>query len=296
MTTATRLRHYGILALMGAGHFLSLPATLSAQTPAPQVLSAASGAASVSPGSIVAIYGSNLAPNPAVATIPLPTILDGISVNFTVQNIIGMNLFSGSMPLFYVSPTQINALIPPGIFLPPCNGGSGSVYTAMVTINTASSSQTALVNLTQAPAPGLFSANENGTGVAAAQLVTNQANGEQTIVDVFECPGGPGTCVAVPLNVASGNSALVLWGTGISEYSTFPNGLSAMAGGQPLPVLYAGPSLLYAGLDQVNLSLPSSLAGSGTVNVSLTVSGSVQGIESVCPFAVSSNVVTIDIE
>ena len=41
-------------------------------------------------------------------------------------------------------------------------------------------------------------------------------------------------------------------------------------GGQTVPVLYAGPQLQIAGLDQINLSIPFSLAGSGDVTGSYT--------------------------
>ena len=271
-----------------------LPRTAS---PAAQVLSAASGTAPVSAGSIVSIYGGNFATGATSATmLPLPSELGGVSAQFTVVNILNQPLFSGAMPLFYVSPTQINAQVPAGAVFPPCNGGSGSVYSASIQITTPSGGQTAMVNATPAPAPGLFTANETGTGVAAAQFVTNLPNGTQTIMELAECPIGSGTCVPVPLNVTSGTSALVLWGTGISEYSTFPQGLTVTAGRQPLQVFYAGPSAQYAGLDQINAWLPSSLAGSGILNLSVSLTGTTLGVASTCSFDVTSNIVTIDIE
>jgi len=272
-------------------------AAVSQSAATPQVLSAASAAAPVSAGSIVAIYGSNFANTTSSATmLPLPTELGGVSASFVVSDIIGQPIFTGPMPLFYVSPVQINAQVPSGTFFPACNQGSGSVYTTNIQIMTPSGSQVAMVNATVAPAPGLFTANENGTGVAAAQFVTNLPGGTQTIMDVAQCPAGAGTCVPVPLNVTQGTSALVLWGTGISEYSTFPSGLSVMAGNQPLEVFYAGPSAQYAGLDQVNVWLPSTLAGSGSLNLSVTLIGTTPGLESTCGFDVTSNGVTIDIQ
>jgi uncharacterized protein (TIGR03437 family) len=63
----------------------------------------------VAPGSIVSIFGRRLAPGAASATqLPLPrTLLDpAVSVTATV----GSNTFL--MPLFFVSPTQINAQLP----------------------------------------------------------------------------------------------------------------------------------------------------------------------------------------
>jgi len=264
--------------------------------PAIQVLSAASATAPVSAGAIVAVYGANFANATASATtVPLPTELARVSANFDVADIIGQPVFQGSMPLFYVSPTQINAQIPANALFPACNQGSGSVYSTSIQITTATGQQTAMVNATVAPAPGLFTANETGMGVAAAQFVTNLPDGTQTITDVASCPGGVGTCIPVPLNVAAGTSALVLWGTGISEYSGFPNGLTVLAGNQQLQVFYAGPSAQYVGLDQINVWMPSSLDGLGIVDVSVVVSGTTPGVVANCAFNVTSNAVTIEI-
>ena len=128
----------------------------------------------------------------------------------------------------------------------------------------------------------MFSANQTGKGVAAAQLVTNQTNGTQTIVDVFQCAGAAATCAPVSFDVSGGNSALVLYGTGIQNRASLSD-VTVTIGSQTLPVTYAGAAPNYAGEDQVDVLLPASLAGSGTVNVSVTVSGIV------------SNVVTVDI-
>lgn len=262
-----------------------------------QVLSAASASATVSAGSIVSIYGNGLASAPyGATTIPLPLQLGGVSAQFVVTNILNMPLFTQAMPLFYVSPTQINAQIPANATFLPCNGGSGSVFSTNIEITAPAGTQTVSANTTVAPAPALFTANETGTGVAAAQFVTNLPDGTQSITDVAQCPGGVGTCVAVPLNVTAGTSALVIWGTGISEYSTFPAGVTVIAGAQSLEVFYAGASPQYVGLDQINVWLPTSLAGSGVLDLSVMLSGSTPGVGPSCPFNVTSNTVTIAIQ
>ena len=46
-------------------------------------------------------------------------------------------------------------------------------------------------------------------------------------------------------------------------------------GGVSVPVAYAGAQGTYAGLDQINLPLPGSLAGKGKVDVVITASGKV---------------------
>src|SRR5579862_6486109 len=284
-----------LLAAANSLHGQVRPSTSSPNSP--NVLSAASATTPVSAGSIVAIYGSNFANDIAMAgSVPLPEQLGGASANFVVTNILGGPVFSGPMPLFYVSPTQINAQVPPTATFPACAGGSGSVYNTNVQITTSSGMQTVPVTATPAPGPGLFTANENGSGVAAAQFVTNLPDGTQTIEYVAQCPGGAGSCAPVPLNVTAGTSALVLWGTGISEYSTFPHGLTVIANNQPLEVFYAGPSLQYVGLDQINVWLPARMAGSGTVNFSVSLTGTTPGVGISCGFTVTSNIVTIEIQ
>jgi uncharacterized protein (TIGR03437 family) len=235
----------------------------------PVTVSAASGTAPVAPGSIVSIYGSNLATTAMSATsLPLPTNLSGTSV--TVTDSSGAKT---ALPLFYAGPSQINAEIP----------SSAATGGATVTITTTSNGTLTSPVTLAAIAPGLFSANQTGAGVAAAQFVTDQANGTQTTVDVFQCSGGAGTCAAVPLNVTAGESALVLYGTGIQNRAALSD-VTVTIGNQTLAATYAGAAPNYAGEDQVDVLLPASLAGSGTVNVNVTVSGAV------------SNVVTVEIQ
>ena len=229
---------------------------LNAQAPATTV-SAASGMAPVAPGSIVSIYGSNLATTGTSATtVPLPTNLGGTSVTITDGS--GA---TAALGLFYAGPNQINAEVPE----------TASTGTATLTITTPSGTQTASVMLA-AVAPGLFTANQSGKGVAAAQLVTNQSNGQQTTVDIFNAPCAAGACVGIPLDVSSGNTALVLFGTGIQNRASLSD-VTVMIGGQALPGFYAGPAPMFTGLDQVNVLLPASLAGSGTVNITVSISG-----------------------
>jgi len=66
------------------------------------VVSVAGGTV-IAPGSLISVYGTGLATGVAAApTIPLPKILAGVSV--TVDGL--------PAPLFYASPTQINAQVP----------------------------------------------------------------------------------------------------------------------------------------------------------------------------------------
>ena len=79
-------------------------------------------------------------------------------------------------------------------------------------------------------------------------------------------------CTTSPIDVSSDAVVLALYGTGIRGRS----GVAAVTcaiGGVAVPVLYAGPQPEFPGLDQVNVTLPRSLAGKGLVTVNVVVDG-----------------------
>ena len=219
-------------------------------------VSAASGVGPVAPGSIASIYGSNLAAASATAPAgPLPMALGGVSVTITDSKGV-----QASLPLSYVSSAMINAQI-------PLSAAAGA---GVLTVFNGSSSQGIPVVIASV-APGLFSANENGRGVAAAFLLTNMPNGFQTVAPVFQCPAGPPTCVDVPLNISSGTAVLVLYGTGLRNAASV--GFTVKIGNSmPLTPAFAGPANS-SGLDQINVVVPAALVGSGLVPVSVTANG-----------------------
>jgi uncharacterized protein (TIGR03437 family) len=65
---------------------------------------------------------------------------------------------------------------------------------------------------------------------------------------------------------------VTLYGTGIRNRSSLA-AVSVSIGGVRVPVSYAGPTPGFAGLDQVNVSLPLSLGGAGESNVVAMVDG-----------------------
>ena len=60
-------------------------------------------------------------------------------------------------------------------------------------------------------------------------------------------------------------------GPGIQNGKT----VQATIDGRAAPVLYAGPQGSFAGLDQVNVVVPQSVAGRGTIDIGLLVDGKV---------------------
>jgi uncharacterized protein (TIGR03437 family) len=78
--------------------------------------------------------------------------------------------------------------------------------------------------------------------------------------------------VPAPLNLAACSETIVeLWGTGID----LSNGTSVQVtiGAVTASVLYAGPQGYYPGVDQINVVVPQSLAGSGNVPIVLSAGG-----------------------
>jgi uncharacterized protein (TIGR03437 family) len=80
--------------------------------------------------------------------------------------------------------------------------------------------------------------------------------------------------VAVPINldVESDQVFLVLYGTGVRGRSNLSN-VGCTVGGVAAEVTYAGEANGFVGLDQLNLRLPASLRGRGTVGVFVSVDG-----------------------
>jgi uncharacterized protein (TIGR03437 family) len=246
----------------GAVFLFTILAAGAAAASGPATVSAASGTAPVAPGSIVSIYGTGLAASAAGAmSQPLPNSLGGVTAT-----IVDSSGASADLTLFFVSPAQINALIPSGV-----QSGAAQVQIATPTGNVSGS-------VTIAPvAPGLFSANETGQNVASAQIATNLSDGSQTLGNIYQCGAGAVNCVPLALDVAGGSTALVLYGTGIRGTTSLSD-VAVTIGGQTLPAFYAGAASGYQGLDQVNVMLPQSLAGTGIANLSISVGGVVSNV------------------
>ena len=212
--------------------------------------------------SIVSIFGYGLSLSTVAATsVPLPNSLDNTSVMITdsVGN-------TKSAPLFYVSPTQINFQIPPGL----ANGVGGvrvNLYNQIVATGIISISSTF---------PGLFTVNQTGEGFAAANVQRVKANGESVYEAVVQFDSGANKYKGIPINVNSAKDQVYvnLYGTGIRGRSNLEN-VKASVGGVEVPVSYAGAQGSYVGVDQVNILLPSTLTGKGEVEILLTVDGQV---------------------
>ncbi|QQS47129.1 MAG: hypothetical protein IPM66_00180 [Acidobacteriota bacterium] len=230
--------------------------SISAVAPVPNVasVSAASFGATLAAEAIVAAFGQNMSTSIIVADmLPLPTTLDGTQV--LVNNV--------PAPLFFVSPGQVNYLVPAATAQGMANvsvqrSGMGEVGKGTVPI--------------EAVAPGLFSANASGQGVAAA-LVLRVKDGQQTFEPVSQFNQGTLMFEAIEIDLGGETEQvyLIVFGTGFRGRSSLMN-VPVTLGGESLPVLFVGPSPDFVGLDQANLGpVPRNLIGRKTVNLNMTV-------------------------
>ena len=216
----------------------------------------------VAPGSLAVAFGSALAPTflGATATVSgsmyvLPTVIGNVTLSVTDSS-----KTAGSAVLYMVSPVQINFVVPPKATLGP----------ATVSINTGSATETGSLLISNV-SPAILTADGSINGVAAAQVTTVAANGQQTIGST--AGGGSPVTLPKPVSVTPGTSVyLTFYGTGIRNHSLNP--VIALVGGVSVPVTFAGAQSQYPGTDIVTVGpIPGTLAGAGTVNVSIVVDG-----------------------
>jgi uncharacterized protein (TIGR03437 family) len=239
--------------------FLTSSTVRLGPTPGPVVSGASFDGTALAPGSIATIIASGLSRVVETASGGiLPEVLGDVSV--VVQDSQGV---SRRAKLFYVSPGQINLVIPDETAIGPANitavSGTSLLFAATANIS--------------ATAPALFSASATGSGPAAAVVTKVNADGNRSSTPSFSCSPRPGSCVNVPINVAGPERSVIeFYGTGIRNRHGLQS-LSATLGGLPVRVLYAGPQSQYAGLDQVNIELSPQLRGRGRVELILLVDG-----------------------
>jgi len=223
--------------LMSAPLLIVVAPTASVNTVAAVTVDAAKFGALVAPNSIAAAFGTKLASTRVSATTqPLPLSLDGttVYVNGTQAR------------LFFVDPLQVNYLVPEGIPAGPAQ---------VVVVAKDGTVTRGTVNVSES-APGIFTQTANGLGAPAAVASANGTN-----FNIFMAnPDG------TPVAIDAGNF-VALFGTGL-RYGSTPATISI--GGTAVTPLFVGAQPTFAGLDQVNLQIPQSLAGRGDVDLILT--------------------------
>ncbi len=227
----------------------------------------------VAPGSIIAIFGSNLASAVAVSdTIPLSTNLGSVT-SVTFNNV--------PAPLYFVGPIQMDAQLP---YESLAAGAASGTVNIVVTTNTGTSvSQTVNVLPTL---PGIFTLTQNGLGQAIA---TDNNDG------AWAAPTGSiPNVTSHPISISSGH-ALVIWCTGLGDVtptiadganSYNPDGsvtvrktvaqppdLVVLVGGVQAQVLFSGLAPAYVGENQIDVLLAPNTPTGPAVPVQIQLNG-----------------------
>jgi hypothetical protein len=209
---------------------------------------------------VSAYHVTNLTGDTTAPAFPLGTSLAGASIKITDST--GVSWLA---PLYgvFASASQINFVMPSTVALGP------ALVTALLPGGT---TMATVANITQT-SPAIFTANMNGQGVAAGQFVHVAPGFLQTFDSIAVFDKTKNTYVPNPVSFgpAGDQLYLVLYGTGIRHRSSDAV-VSATVNGVTVPIQTAAQGV-YPGLDQMNLQLPNSLAGVGTVNVIVTVNG-----------------------
>jgi uncharacterized protein (TIGR03437 family) len=190
------------------------------------------------PGAIITIFGSKLAASTAQAgSLPLPTSLGGASVSLASNG--------EQLPLYYVSPGQINAQLPYDV-------GTGPVSLLVTTAAGKSNTDTITVS-TQAPK--FFTLDASGTGSAVATTPTNT-------VLTSGSPAKPGDVVTLWLNSMGPVNGSPVAGQAApgsapgSQPFTLTTTPVVTVNGTPGIVQFAGLSPGLVGLYQINVEVP----------------------------------------
>jgi uncharacterized protein (TIGR03437 family) len=191
--------------------------------------------AALAPGSIITIFGTNLATGVAV---PQSTDNPPLSLGSVTASVGG-----AQMALFYVSPTQINAVLSAATLL--------GAQTLTVTSTTGTFPASVTID-TNAP-PGLFSLIGTGTHDGAILNAATFALGPFSVV------------------TTKGLTSLAIFATGLNL--SIPPGVTV--GGVEAAVQFFGKAPCCIGLEQINVTLPPSLAGAGRVEVVVQSGGQV---------------------
>ena len=124
-------------------------------------------------------------------------------------------------------------------------------------------------------APGLFSADATGQGIAAAVALRVKADNTQSFEPVVRFDAVQQRFIPVPIDLGAETDQvfLVLFGSGLRNRSSLASVVTRV-GGEFVPATFAGPLSSAVGVEQINLGpLPRKLAGRSLVDVVMIVDG-----------------------
>jgi uncharacterized protein (TIGR03437 family) len=216
----------------------------------------------VAPGSLVAIFGNDLAAGLTAAdSVPLSTTLSGVSVRFN----------NTSAPLLFVSPQQVNAQLPWDAL--PAGADSGTI--SVVVTRGGNASQARNVQAARF-SPGIFTLP--GTGLGAA-VVVNASDGSVaqpagSVPGVASRPARRGEIIIIYANglgpveppIEAGRASL-----DALRHSTTPP--AVLIGGQEATLHFSGLAPQFPGVNQLNATVPSGAPTGNAVPIQLRLAG-----------------------
>ncbi len=241
-----------------------LAGALLCQTPTlPEsaVFNAASGSPSVAAGSLVAIFGSELASSVQLAaSATWPTVLADVSVTF-----------NGVLAaLYYVSAGQINSQMPWNTLAAGVASGTASV----VVRRGAASSQPRTVQVA-AFSPAIFTATGSGAGQAIAiNLDGTLAAPEGSIPGLNTHPVERGGAVVILCNGLGSVNPPAQTGSNsldtLRRTTTMPR---VLVGARPADIFFSGLSPEFPGVNQLNVAIPADAPVGSAVPLQIEIGG-----------------------
>ena len=211
----------------------SLASLAIAQPSVTAVVNGASYSGALAPGCWTAIYGTGLAQTDSVAaSVPLPLQLGGVSVTFDGK----------AAPLLYVSPGQVNALVPFDVPVPSSAGRP----VPLVVISPGGSSSPYYVRLERS-APAIYTRDSSGQGKAwyfDAGFRPLDVVGSDPIILYAACLG--------PTNPAPSSSQI--GGNAAEPFNRVSDAIDVYIGDSKASVLFAGLAPGFPGIYQLNVS------------------------------------------
>ena len=232
--------------------------------------SASYASATISPGELVTIFGTNIGP-----TTPATMSITNGYVNTTLSNVT-LTIDGQNAPMLYVSTNQVTAQVPYEVTI-----GSGIA----VVLTNGTNPPANFTVTTAAAAPGVFTANGSGTGQAAA-INTSASTGAVTLNSTTN-PAKIGDTVS-----------LYLTGEGNYNTSLLPGAVNTNTGFivpatiSPLPEISPTPTVQIGGVDatagvsyagvvpgsiigvlQINVAVPTGSSTGAAVPVAVSIGG-----------------------
>ncbi len=203
-------------------------------------------------GSFFTIYGANLKPAPPMQTTayPIPEEMGGVRVRISQGATVKWAY------LHFVSPTQINAILPSDTPL-------GQVE---VTVITNGKPSVAMTTQVVDVSFGIFSA----AGGLGPGIIQNWVSPTESPLNLRSLPATP-------------DQIIIIWGTGLGPQSVpdnqpppggdLPTSVQVLVGGKQAPVLYKGRAPGFAGVDNIYVRVPADTPQGCSVPVQVLAAG-----------------------